>query len=678
MKLSTSWSLLVSLAVASNLSPVAGFVVPQHSTNRAIFSNNVPTVRHVGYANSSTERMLFFGYGSVITAKVTKKLTKNFISRKFDDFIHKKRVQIRERAIDRVKDLLRGKIDDFAIDQMLASMDVSNSTEAFFENDLDDLFTTFLCSSAPPALIDQNNEPFTSKDFTDLNEDGGERFDLGWERTGDGFDDWKKDFIPAEIVEISNGLTISRIRVDSIYGPATARKDLKLEITKNSVIFPLEDKIAFFESKEQFTTILKDVKLNGGSDGGASPDPYPEDDWGDKTSDEHLARFFFRGIGASLLERQTGESSRPELGPVEIDMDFMKGLSVREGFREYGAKVYFDSNQKPTGIYDGHKDKLFLPGDDGWEGAKYLAKSSALTLTTAREHLLMSHLLCSNYLSFASIKHLPPSHPIRRLVNVFTFRTNNVNDNSFATLVPTNGWFHRGTSLEHQSLRAVFESGFETSNIFEPFPKRNMIPELKTMSESGDLPYHKEGVEYYTIVEDFVRSWLTKAGDAATDEYAQAFYEEIRESTIGQEYTLPPFENMESVVQVLSQALFIVTCYHEIIGTIIDYTNDLNMGYRIVADDADGNPATQTDAQSFLIWSIITASTALKVPMLMKPYKKYFGKNGAPRWERKEWAWFQMSLRRQSRRVKKSSKERKGNTQFLFFDPKRFESAISV
>jgi hypothetical protein len=674
VKLSTSWSLLVSLAIASNHPPVAGFVVPQHYTDRAtIFSNNVPVVRHIGYANSSTERMLFSGFGSIVAAKVTN----NFISKKINNFIYRKRMLIRKRAIARVKDLLRGKIDDLAIDKLLDKMDISESTKVFFEDDLDDLYTTFICSSLPEAIIGQNNDSYTNKDFTNLDEDGGERFDLGWVRTGKGFDEWKKGFIPAETVEITNGVTISRIRIDSIYGPPTTMTDLTLQVPNSSVIFPLEDKIAIFESKEQLKTLVKEVKLNGINDGGASPEPYPEGDWGDKTSDEHFARFFFHGLGASLLEQQTNKSSRPELGPVEIDMDFMKGLSVRNGFREYGAKIYFDSNQKPTGIYDGHKDTLFLPGEKGWEGAKYLAKSSAITLTTAREHLLMSHLLCSNYLSLASIKHLPPSHPIRRLVNVFTFRTNAVNDNAFTSLVPKNGFFHRGSALEHESLRAVFENSFENSNVFEPFPKRNMIPELKTMSESGMLPYHMEGVEYYTVVEEFVRSWLTKAGDATTDQYAQAFYEEIRDSTVGQKYTLPPFENMESIVQVLSQALFIVTGYHEIIGTVIDYTNDNSMGYRIMADDADGNPATQTDAQSFFIWLIVTASTALKVPMLMAPYKKYFGKNGAPRWERNEWADFQRALRKQSKTVKRRRRG-KGDIEFLFFDPKRFESAISV
>lgn len=131
-------------------------------------------------------------------------------------------------------------------------------------------------------------------------------------------------------------------------------------------------------------------------------------------------------------------------------MGFMNDLPVREGFRRYGAKVYFDLEQKCIGIYDSAKKKLFVPGDEGWEKAKFIARSSALLLATAREHLMQSHMAVSNYVSLASIKHLPPSHPIRRLVNVFTFRANYVNDSAFSTLVPEQSILHHGTAFEYE------------------------------------------------------------------------------------------------------------------------------------------------------------------------------------------------------------------------------------
>jgi len=117
--------------------------------------------------------------------------------------------------------------------------------------------------------------------------------------------------------------------------------------------------------------------------------------------------------------------------------------------------------------------------------------------------------------------------------------------------------------------------------------------------------------------------------------------------------------------------------YHEIIGTIIDYANDPTFAsFRVCEDDADGKPATQADVQSFMFELLITASTGLTVPMLMKQYENYFGKDGAPEWEKEKWSGFIEALKDQSKKVKKSDKKR--DVQFLFMDPERFESAISV
>lgn len=531
----------------------------------------------------------------------------------------------------------------------------------------------FICSMMPPNIILAGvdiKENHTEEDFTDKDE----RFDLGWIKTGEEYHDWKKGFIPAEIVEVSNNLTIKRIRQDAIFGPPALKKEVVNEIITSSFLFPVKDKIVNFDSMEEVVQLLKDVKLNGTESGGACPEPYGN--WGDKSSDEHFSRLFFHGIGALLLEQQTKASSRPELGPIEIDMGFMEGLSIRPGFRPYGAVVYFDLDQKCTGIYDSAKKKLFVPEDEGWEGAKFITRSSVFLLCTAREHLMQSHMALSNYFSLSSIKHLPPSHPIRRLGNVFTYRTNYVNDSAFSSLVPEGSILHHGTALEYEGLQAVFENSFQNSNAFEPFPKVYMRPELLEMSKNGKLPYHKEGVEFYNVVEKFVTDWLRMESDAATDKYAQAFYNEIRESTMNQKYVLPKWRGVKNMIDLLSQCIFRVTCYHEIAGVVVQYVNDPFTYALRLQEDKDGKIVLQSDVQSFLLTMAIVASTGLPVPMLMAPYAKYFGENGAPGWEKKIWGDFQDALKKQSAAVKKAESER--NVEFLFFDPEKFESAISV
>lgn len=663
-----------ALALVSVLAPVSGFVQSHNSTPGAVgdLSRNTPKVQSFGYANASTEKNLF---GALIGGKAS--------------FYAKKRIKkrIKKSILNKVKKVIvkkllgfaRHTVEDIAIDKLLDSMDLSESSRAVMD-ELDELHTTFIVYALPPSI--KATESWTNKDFETEGRDGEERFDLGWERTGEGYHDWKKGFIPAEIVEISENVEIKRIRVDSLFEKTAIEQvqgDLKGEVLVNNNILPLTDSIFQFESKEQADELIKDLGLQGKSEDGCSPEPYKGSDWGDKTSDEHLFRFFFHGIAASLLERQTAESSMPELGPFEIDLDFMSELPVRDGFRPYGAKI-FANTKEITAIYDSAKGKLYKPGDEGWEGAKFVAKSSAFVLNTAREHLSCSHMVVANYLSLAKVKFLSPDHPIQRIVNVFTFRTNSVNDSAFTTLMPEFSILHRGTGFEYEGFRGVFDNSFETSNAFQPFPTRNMRPELLEMSENGKLPYHSEANEYYAIVEEFVKAWLEEAGDAATDEQAQQFYNEIRENAKGQRYEIPEFKDVSSMVDLLTQAFFTVTCYHEIIGTVIDHTNDIYAMANRLVEDEEGNVVTSADVQSYLLTMAITASTGIATPMLMKPYKNYFSHDGAPRWEKKEWKSFVKALEKQSRKIKKDIKNRKnnGDVEFLYFDPEQFESAVSV
>lgn len=588
-----------------------------------------------------------------IQLSITRRI-KNKIKSKIEDIL----VLLRVRA--------KSKVDDLRVRNILRFIALSQESSDLLE-EVNDPYTALLMAVVPQQLIASNEEAVDNTFYITYDtETGTYNFPTGWEPTGDGgFADWKKKFVAATTNEITDDFAIRRIEEDPFLGKLSKGIVILQEVLKSSAVYPIDDKVVNFKSKEQAEVLIKEVKLDGD---GASPKPYSN--WGDQSTDDSFARFFFHGIGAALLEQQTAKSSRPDLGPIEISMPLEK-LAVRDGFRPYGALVYFDTNQKVTGIYDCHYEKLVKPGDADWESTKFLAKSTALTLLTAREHLLQSHLTVSNTLCLASIKRLQPSHPIRRLVNIFTFRTNLVNDNAFLSLVPERSMLHRCTAFTYDSIVEIFSNGIENCNMYEPFPKRNMIPELITLSDEGKLPYHQEGCEYYAIVEVFVRDWLKKAGPQAVDADARAFYDEIQESSIGEKYELPKYSGEDDMVNVLTQCIFTVTCYHEIIGTIIDYTGDpYAMSTRVV----DG--ATQADVQAFMIFLLVTASTALKVPMLMAPYADYFGVDGAPKWEKREWREFQKKLEAQSKKVLKKQKER--DFEFLFFDPARFESAISV
>ena len=118
------------------------------------------------------------------------------------------------------------------------------------------------------------------------------------------------------------------------------------------------------------------------------------------------------------------------------------------------------------------------------------------------------------------------------------------------------------------------------------------------------------------------------------------------------------------MIDLLSQCVFRVTCYHEIAGVVVQYASDPFAYAVCLREDKYGNIVLQWDVQCYLLTMVIVATTSLKVPHLMAPYAKYFGENGAPEWEKTTWGDFQDALEKQSAAVKKAESER--DVKFLF------------
>lgn len=91
---------------------------------------------------------------------------------------------------------------------------------------------------------------------------------------------------------------------------------------------------------------------------------------------------------------------------------------------------------------------MVLPSDEGWANAKMLAKVTSFLVMTVQEHLTWTHFLVSNNVTRDMTTFLPPSHPIRRLLTVFTYRATEVNLSAFDNLVPENSILYRAIGLE--------------------------------------------------------------------------------------------------------------------------------------------------------------------------------------------------------------------------------------
>lgn len=230
-------------------------------------------------------------------------------------------------------------------------------------------------------------------------------------------------------------------------------------------------------------------------------------------------------------------------------------------------------------------------------------------------------------------------------------------------------------------------------SIFQPFPEQEFGNELEKLANEGKFPYRSEGLAYYKIVEEFVTEWIAHAGtEQVFDEQGKAFYQDIVNSTENLAYQVPAEFNEKNLIAVLTQFIFTVTCFHEMVGTIVDYTEKPSYaGYRTLSsssksanqkngDDGHENHDNQenvVDLQSYLSAAVITASTGVQMPALVDRFENFFGiGEGVPQWERPVWDAFQEQLHVQSKKVQKADKARRFECKT--FDPAHFECSISV
>lgn len=527
-----------------------------------------------------------------------------------------------------------------------------------------DFTTLLLLGSGVRSLRKQQDETNTHTDITT------EKVGLGWTNLGgSGFSGpWKKANPPTTEEPVTDTFSVLHLDEDEFFGG----KDVLKYLAVNKILSTdIVDTTIYFESEEEVETLRKDIGLNSQAEGGIFPISYNSDF--EKATDEEFSRLFFYGMGIPLLAAQE-EVSDSDYGPFVVDMPF-DHLGTRERYRPYGARVHFNQDQQVTAIYDYHEKTEHLPGDEGWEVAKYLARLTATFLVTAREHLLWTHLFVAQPVTVASTLELAPNHPIRRLLTVFTYGTQKVNADAFIGLIPEKSFLHRRSGFTYESLQEIFQFSRDTSDIFKPFKKRAVNPALQALVDAGLFPFISQGLLYYKVVESFVLHWLSAAGDLAKDDQALAFYESVKQSSMGQKYEIPEYTGDESMIDLITQAIFVVTAYHELVGYVRDVTEPSVSTGRI--SDCDG---TQNDVQSFLFVMFTNASTSLRFPFLMQEYPNYFGSGGAPAWERTLWDSFVVDLETISEQVQEADTSRieAGHPEFKFMDPARFECSVSV
>ena len=361
--------------------------------------------------------------------------------------------------------------------------------------------------------------------------------------------------------------------------------------------------------------------------------------WPTMLTDDAVAKIAFVGMGAHAITRLTPAQRKQwgslpgapgDLTGCEFVSDFtwMSGLETRGTFERYGAAAFFDDNGDVVGIVWNaapNAESLaagawFNPRDGlEWDRAKFVWRSSLVVGVTLRDHLVGLHATLSNAAVTATRENLPTTHPLRRLLTPFTYKTVWINKGSIATLLSRNGMLHRAVALSWNGMKQAFRYSYENvvfANATAQIAARGMddVPEWL-------YPWGADTRRFDRIVHNFVSEYVAAyygRGDECrmrvlADDDLHAFDDGLHAFS---RTMLPHIHDCASLVTVLSTIIVKVTASHLQFGRVSAYVSDAGWAASKLEpyDPKDSNLA---GLQTAFQMNGIAMITAKAQPMLM-------------------------------------------------------------
>jgi cytochrome P450 len=359
----------------------------------------------------------------------------------------------------------------------------------------------------------------------------------------------------------------------------------------------------------------------------------PGSPWQDK-AEQFLA---FGMIGSHRLEFLQG-AARPEYqgqkALYRVATSGLAALAVRPGFAHVGADMYFDSDLEPVMIQTPSGNQVWRSEalDATWQYWKFAWRSSLFLMVTAVDHLWATHFSAANSLAAASREALPPAHPLRRLLSIFTFGTIGVNKNAAHQLVGPHHLLHRSTPFSdfgHVSevAQATIPS-LESS--FGPFLDHEKFMMLD--HAVGQTPYFADGKLLFGALRGLVDSWFgiygadwCEEGGAVVDSNLEAFIERFEAWSMHQAHATTDSVWLQLRVdgtlscgglkRWLTVILFAVTGYHRHVGTVGDIAADPDFAsFSWKEGEAYSRPLQH------LQMALVAASTAKVMPKVLNDF----------------------------------------------------------
>lgn len=340
--------------------------------------------------------------------------------------------------------------------------------------------------------------------------------------------------------------------------------------------------------------------------------------WNNPSSDEALERWALQGFAAHRLQRGRTMPNTPESAhdDLVLPFDFMRGYDVRSGLARYAGDAWFSREGKLKSIV---VDGSYLCPSDGraWEAAKFNLRSASLVWTTLADHVGKCHYGVANAVVLATKRRLSRQHALRAFIAPFHFRTAAINNGASQSLVPWGALLHRTSGFEWNSMLRIYKDA-PAEYRFETFPeelrRRGVHPETLAV----EYPYATDGLLYWDATLAFVRDAFERSDalkqvlGSQRDETLQ-WWDDLRTHLVG---GLPEL-SLDTLTEFLAHTIFVVTAFHNHVGTVADFVMDPTFTAGKVWPGA-----TMADKQSTTHLCVVASITGFEMPRLMGDFSR--------------------------------------------------------
>jgi hypothetical protein len=333
-------------------------------------------------------------------------------------------------------------------------------------------------------------------------------------------------------------------------------------------------------------------------------------------------------------------------GGFQVDLRFLGRYATRAPFLRYGCRVRFDDELRTIGVErDG---RLWRPTDPDWLVACRIAESSMIAAVATVDHGLYVHMMGGGTLALAMHNTLPASHPLRQVLQVFTFGTAYINELLVHFLFPKRGYFERMFGFAEGETTKLYRDAIPSFS-FETLPERT--ERLGTARLEGRHAFTDDALLWWEAMDRFVVRLLERFS-SETDPCVAAFLDRVAE--LLPTTTLPEASQLGRARRVLTWMLFHVTAGHRHVGATSHVLLDPTWVPAKIRPDLGGRygEPVQESFQKQLL-SIITSIH--RTPRVLDDYGRRWRDQPAIA---EEWSRWQADLRRVERTMEMRNLDR--------------------